>query len=330
MKITILGSKNFDSLEYHLSDSLRFLGNDVFQVDVIDIIPVPYKYVYWAAKLNKFFDQELFKKISKIIIKSKPELVICTYRFIHPICINLIKNEFPSVPIIHINPDQLTTLEYQQIFASPYDAYFTKDPFMNNFMRSKMGLNSFYLPEAFNPRIHKMPLVEREQHENDINIDVVAFGTLYPYRSNLLKNLIKEDINLKIFGFQDKRFSSKELEPFIINEFISGNRKSEILFGSKIVFNNFHFAEVESVNAKFFEIAGIGGFQICDYKNTIKEYTKISTDKFTFNTIDEAISLIRYYLDRPKERHSLAMEQYSFFMDNHTYEHRLKYVFDVL
>ena len=55
-------------MEYHLSDSLRFLGNDVFQVDVIDIIPVPYKYVYWAAKLNKFFDQELFKKISKIII----------------------------------------------------------------------------------------------------------------------------------------------------------------------------------------------------------------------------------------------------------------------
>lgn len=206
MKITLLGSKDFDSLEYHLADSLRFTGNEVSQVDIIDILPVPYKYLYWAIKLNKTFDEELFKTISKHVIKSEPELVICTYRFINPTCIRLIKNKLPFVPIIHINPDQLTTLEYQQIFASPYDAYFTKDPFMNNFMNNKMGLNSFYLPEAFNPRTHKMPLLDREQHEKLTNIDVVAFGTLYPYRTNLLKKIIEEGINLKVFGFQDKRF----------------------------------------------------------------------------------------------------------------------------
>lgn len=103
-----------------------------------------------------------------------------------------------------------------------------------------------------------------------------------------------------------------------------------MLFGSKIVFNNFHFAEVESVNAKFFEIAGIGAFQICDYKKSISEYTKIPSEKFTFNSIGEAISLIKYYLDHPKERHALSMEQYLYFLDNHTYEHRLKYIFNVI
>ena len=51
--------------------------------------------------------------------------------------------------------------------------------------------------------------------------------------------------------------------------------KSNLLFGSKIVFNNLHYAEIESVNCKFFEILGIGGFQICDYRPIINEYSKV-------------------------------------------------------
>lgn len=49
-------------------------------------------------------------------------------------------------------------------------------------------------------------------------------------------------------------------------KYIVGKEKARILYGAKIVFNNLHYAEIESVNNKFFEINGSGAFQLCDYR----------------------------------------------------------------
>jgi len=330
MKITLFGSKDFDSLEYHLNDSFSFLTYDVTHIDVKDVISIPYKYNYFATKFIKQYDEYLFKKIAIKIIDSEPDLVVCTYRFTHPLCIELVIRALPNVKVVHVNPDQLTTLEYQQIFASPYHAYFTKDHYMVDFMKTKMGLNTFYLPEAFNPRVHKMPNVDREVLEQKINIDVVAFGTMYPYRANMIEQLINAGIDISLFGTPDKRFGKEEIEKKFRNEYITGDRKVEVLYGSKIVFNNFHYAEIESANVKFFEISGIGGFQICDYKATLEEYSTIPLDKFTFKSIYEAVDLIKYYLNKPALRHELALEQYNHFISNHTYEHRIKQMLQML
>ncbi|MFC6098065.1 glycosyltransferase [Flavobacterium qiangtangense] len=323
MKIALFGSKDFDSLEYHLNDSLNFLKHDVTHIDIKDLVPIPYKYSYWASKLLKKYDSYLFEKVATKIIATAPELVICTYRFTHPDCIKLIRKGLPNVAIIHVNPDQMTTLEYQQIFVSDYDAYFTKDLFMVDFMKNKMGLNTFYLPEAFNPRVHKKVTTDRTLLEKEVNIDVVAFGTMYPYRARMVENLINEGIDIKLYGTPDKRFPRKQITDNFTNEFITGDRKAEILSGAKIVFNNFHFAEVQSANVKFFEIGGIGAFQICDYKAVLEEYSIIDVEKFTFKNIHEAADLIKFYLDKPLLRHELAETQRIHFMNNHTYEHRI-------
>ncbi len=330
MKVTIFGSKNFDSLEYHLSDSYSFLGHNVFHLDIIDLVPIPYKYNYFASKFLPGYDDFLFKKAANLIIDSNPDLIICTYRFINPICIKIIKGNLPNAKVIHINPDQLTTLEYQQIFLSNYDAYFTKDHYMCDFMKNKLDLNVFYLPEAFNYRIHKPLDINRFTLEEITDIDVIAFGTIYPYRSKMLSELIKKGVNISIYGTSDKRFSCYEIQSNFKNEFITGKRKAELLLGSKIVFNNFHFAEIESVNVKFFEISGIGGFQICDYKPVMKEYTNIDLSKFTFKNINEAYDLIKYYLNKPSLRHQLAQEQREYFLENHTYEHRINKIFELI
>jgi spore maturation protein CgeB len=236
----------------------------------------------------------------------------------------------PNVMVVHINPDTLTTLEYQQIFASPYDAFFTKDSFMVDFMKNKMGLNTFYLPEAFNPRVHKRPDIDRAELEKKINIDVVVFGTMYPYRANMVEQLLNAEIDVTLFGTPDRRFGKPEIEKNFRNEFITGERKATILYGSKIVFNNFHYAEIQSANVKFFEIAGIGGFQICDFRPVLEEYSAIPIEQFTYNNIGDAIDLIKYYLERPVLRHELAIKQYNHFLVNHTYEHRVNQLLDCI
>ena len=326
MKIALFGANTFDSLEYHLSDSFRFLGHEVFHLDIMDIVPINYKYAYWGAVFFSKLDAYIFRNAAKKIIAAKPDLIVCTYRFINPLCIQMIKKELPKVPVIQINPDAITTFEHQQIFASPYDFYFTKDPYIVDFMKLKMGLNAHYLPESFNPRIHKKPDVDRQKLEKQMNIDVLTFGLLYPYRTNMIGKLVDAGINVTLFGSKPRKFYNPKLDSCFTNEYITGERKSGLLYGAKIVFNNFHYAEIESVNCKFFEIAGIGAFQICDYRSTVDEYSIVPAIKFTYKTIGEAIDLIKFYKDKPDVRHKMANEQYEHFLQHHTYEHRVRQV----
>jgi len=330
MKIALFGSKDFDSLEFHLADSFTFLGHSLFHLDITDVVPIKYQYSYWAMRFFSKYDNYVFKNAAKKIIATKPDLVICTYRFIHPVCIQIIKKELPNIPVVQVNPDALTTFENQQIFASPYDFYFTKDPYILDFMKFKMGLNAHYLPESFNPRVHLKPDVDRADLEMKTSIDVLTFGTLYPYRANMIEKLVDAGINVTLFGSKPRQFFKPGLEKYFAKEYITGVRKSELLYGAKIVFNNFHYAEIDSVNCKFFEISGIGAFQICDYKPVINEYSAIDASKFTYKTINEAIDLIKFYIDKPELRHKMANEQYEHFMQHHTYDHRVEQILKLL
>lgn len=169
---------------------------------------------------------------------------------------------------------------------------------------------------------------KREDLEKEIAIDVTAFGTMYPYRARMVSELIKAGIHVSLFGVPDKRFPLPEITKNFRNEFITGSRKAEVLYGSKIVFNNFHYAEIESANAKFFEINGIGGFQLCDYRAVLNEYSAVDVEQVTFKTIEEAVEKIKYYLEHPEERYDIANAQMVHFHNNHTYEHRMKYIFE--
>lgn len=331
MKIVIIGSKIFDSLEYHVNDSLKYLGHDVIQIDLTDVIKIPYRYSYWLQRFSRSLDNKIFKKIADKVIAHSPDLVISTYRNVNPIAIINIKRALPNTKVVQLNPDAVTTFGDQQIFASPYDAYFTKDPFILDFMKNKMSLPTFYLPEAFNHRIHRPPLsLNRQELEDSIATDVVAFGTMYPYRANVLKHLIKSGVKLDLYGTPSYKYHVPEIQACFKNEYITGSRKAEVLYGSKIVFNNFHYAEVECVNVKFFEIMGIGAFQLCDYKKVIDDLCVVPAEKFTFRNIHEGVEKIHYYLNRPSERHDIAKQQLDHFLKHHTYDIRMQEMLNIL
>ncbi|MEH3113536.1 CgeB family protein [Pedobacter terrae] len=328
MKIALIGNKDFDTIEFHTADALRNLGHEVYHVDMSDFVNIRYLYNYWFSKFVPKYVDYMFNYLANKVIDFVPDLVIATYRFLPSISIQKIKRSLPHVPVVQLNPDALTTFEKQQVFYSPYDFFFTKDPYIVDFMRNKAGLNAYFLPEAFNDRFHRMPNIDRITLEQKINIDVVAFGSIYPYRAGMLKKLVAAGLNLTIFG--NNQNSDQELKKYFKDEWITGERKSEILVGSKVVFNNFHYAEIESVNCKFFEIAGAGGFQICDYKPAVEDFSGIASERFTFRKVDEAIDKIIYYLKQPEERYDMATKQRAHFLANHTYDIRIKQMLDII
>ena len=90
-----------------------------------------------------------------------------------------------------------------------------------------------------------------------------------------------------------------------------------------------HFAEIESVNCRFFEANGCGAFQLCDYKPILKEFLPIDHELVTFKTIDEGVDKVKYYLAHPKERYEIAERIYQYFINHYTYDHLIQYILNV-
>ena len=83
---------------------------------------------------------------------------------------------------------------------------------------------------------------------------------------------------------------------------------------------------LESVNDRFFEVNGCGGFQLLDYRPILKDLLPIEPELVSFKCVDEAVEKIRYYLQHPEERVAIAQKIYDHFMDHYTYDHLVMHI----
>lgn len=332
MNIAIIGANNPDSMESHFHDSLTLLGHETKIFDLYNNQINHNIYSYYKA-IDKFirvyndpYDVRRHLKIFKKIKDFNPDLTICFYRDIHPILIENLRKD--NYKVVHVNPDQMTTLGYQQVLASNYNVWFTKDEYMYSFMRNNLHLRVYLYTEAFNHRFNPKPQCLKKEQEEDLGIDVSTYGTLYPYRTRMLKEIVKKGIPIKIYGVKPHRFFDNEMSPHFTGEYIIGKKKAEIIYGSKIVLNNFHFGEVNSVNCRFMEINGSGGFQLSDYRPIMKEILPINPSLVSFKNTDEAVSKIKYYLEHPDDRWSISNCIYNHFLQYYTYDHLVTFILE--
>ncbi|QJD77442.1 CgeB family protein [Spirosoma rhododendri] len=322
MKIAIVGSRAFDSLEYHLADSVRALGGQAVCVDGASRYTLARKAHYWVSRFVESYDRAACRQLARRVAAERPDLVLVVYRHLHPIFVDTVKQLLPGIVVAQINPDALSNLEKQQVIAADFDHYFTKEPYIADFLRNKAGLNAHYLPEGFNPRIHRRPDLDKATAEQQTNIDVLLYGGLYAYRARMVDQLQRAGVRVAVFGSEGPYLPASVRSAFQ-GRYLVGDEKNRLLYGARIVFNNFHYAEVTSANQKYFEINGIGGFQLCDYKPTLDEYSLVPTERVTYRTTAEAIDMIRYFLAHPAERHTLADCQHTHFQQHHTFDQRV-------
>lgn len=323
MIITVLGSKAPESLEHQMVDSLRHLNH---QPTLISIEDISLFKGYSNSLLKRFintYDQFISKELAKAVVALNPDLVIIVYRTLHPIIIHEFRRLKITAPIVQYNPDALTSLDRQQIIGVAYDFYFSKDRYLVKTLRNMLKFNAYYMPESFNPRFNKKPYGSKKSVENEINVDVLAYGTLYPYRTQMLNRIAEHYSNVRFYGRMG-HYTPTLVKSAFTNRPLMGDEKNEMLYGSKIVFNNLHYGEFNSANQKYFEIFGSGGFQLCDFKEVLREYSLVPIDNYTFKTIDEAIEKVEYYLNNEAKRMEISSIQHEYFLQNHTLDQRMQ------
>jgi spore maturation protein CgeB len=227
-----------------------------------------------------------------------------------------------KAPIACWYQDAVSSLGRQFMLGAEYDAVFVKDRYMQSlFSRMIRSTTFYYLPEACNPRVHRSVNLTVQDIES-YGCDIMIAGTHYYYRQEILRQL--SGIRLRFYSGTRAKWLLDRLpkdvhqgRPVVLEE------KAKALRAARICLNTLHFAEINGLNCRAFEIAGCGGFQLVSAVPALAEHFEPGKELATFDSIDELVERIDYYLRNPQLMMDIALRGQQRAHKDHTYEHRL-------
>jgi spore maturation protein CgeB len=193
-----------------------------------------------------------------------------------------------------------------------------------------------YVPTACDPELHRRyPVDETQPYAAAVSFA----GSGYPNRRKLLATLCGLGIadsgsgpgGLRLWG---TRFSSEPALAAALAAGFDGEVPHATLarifaasainlnLSSSIAPETFDVAK-DLVNPRAFEIAGSGGFQLCDALIPVGEFFEPGREIELFATPEEARDKARHYLAHDAARRALADAAYRRAHAEHTYDHRL-------
>lgn len=333
-RILIAGSAFFDSYAMSFYDTLLRMGHEVYLEDPNKILGLVQNMPFNAHL--QFLNQIIFRNQTLqpydkrlIVSASKHELdliLVFAPTMYNNACIEQIKKEQPKTIIASVFADHLANFGRMYNLRAPYDFCFYKDRYIVDKLRAKLGLNAFYLPQCFDPNIHKC----NDLSEEDIakyGCDITTAGNMYYYKAMMLENL--SEYNIKIWG----NFASwirSPIKKMWTKQYVAGEQKAKAFRAAKICINNNHYAEINGVNKRTFEICGCGGFQLTDDSEGLKDVFIADNEVAVFTDIKDLKEKVAYYLNHPEERQKIALAGYKRAINEHTFEHRIKSMFKIM
>lgn len=339
MNILVIGKFSEDQFGFHISDTLRDMGHITYEFDPT----LPYKYskttigrrihqfnqsIYNLLLNSASFRSKRIKKLSKIFRKNQIDLTISTHDFLYPDEIDLIK-EKTKAPVVMWFPDGIGYSNKAFFMISKYDYIFFQDPYAVNRLRSQYNKqNVFYLPECCNPKYHKKTILTADDISK-YSCDISTYGNPHNYRSYFFSELVSYNYKIKIWGHQPSIWQNDPIVKYIyMGEYLVNEEKAKSVLAAKINLNSLVPAGIAGLNARAFEIAGIGGFQLIHWREGLKDLFEDGKEIVSFNNFDDLLEKINYYLNNPEERKQIAEASQKRAYSDHTYEKRLLKIFD--
>jgi spore maturation protein CgeB len=318
-------------MEWHVIDALHNLGHEVAMVDT-NVVGANWGRLSTALATKAI--QIFFREPER---RAEPRLVLKVEEFSPTLILVILGSQVSpktvlrlrkatKAPIVCWCQDQMTTLGRQYLLGAGYDAVFLKDRYMQDlFSRMIKSTSFYYLAEACNPRVHR----RIELTPDDLSrfgCDVGIACTLYYYRQEILQQL--REFDLKLWGtvpdwlLYRLRERPKGREIFM-------DDKARAARGARISLNTLHFAEIDGLNSRAFELAGCGAFQILTSRPVLQEHFLPGIEVESFESIGELIEKIRHYLQHPDIAAAIAERGQKRAYAAHTYEHRLQEIFRI-
>ncbi len=341
--IVVVGPQHPDTLPRSILVTLEDMGYKVSAVDEREMLGISFKQdvskngrlgffmrlkkavIEARIKASPNYEAKVYSRLAGLVEEKNPDLIITVSAQIPPEIIGRLKKS-TGAKIVFWFPDHPGNIGRQYFFAAPYDALFFKDKFLVGRAKA-LNLNAHYLPEACMPKWHKR--VELTEEEEEIyGCDITTAGNMYYYRAKVFEPLLKK-YNVKLWGLGIPRWLNSPVKGAFQGRGVAELEKSKAFNAAKIVLNTFQ-GEYEGVNQRFFEIAGCGGFQICEHRDEISDFFEIDKEIVTFRNINELLEKVEYYLKHDDKRTQIANAAYARAQRDYTFEKRLQKMFELI
>lgn len=335
MNILVVGKFSAGQFGFHISDTLRDMGNATIEFDPT----IKYKYSKTLigrrahqiklVLMNNLLNTSLYreyriKRLKNILDKTKIDLTISTHDFLFPDEVDLIKVNSKG-PIVMWFPDGIGIAGKAMFMIANYDKIFFQDPYAVCILNNQYNKNNvLYLPECCNPKFHK----KVELNENNLkkySCDISTYGSPHNYRSFFFEQLTNLNLRIKIWGHTPPIWlKSDKFKSLYIGEYLVNDNKAMAVLSAKINLNTLVPFGIHGINVRAFEIAGIGGFQMIHWRRGLADLFTEDKEIVSFNNFNELITKIDYYLKNDVRRTQIAFAGQARAYKDHTYKHRLE------
>lgn len=335
MKVFFIGTRPLDRLggdmmESHVVAGLQACGAEVAYFPIVTR-PL-------GARVNRAFELAMTDfgwlrttpaeyLLRREIARFRPDLVLVLLgNYTAPATVRKVR-EATAAPIACWCQDHMGSLGRQYLIGSKYDYVFAKDQMMVDKFRRFTGMPEVhYLPEACNPEVHR-PVAPTRDDMDRFACEVTTAATLYYYRSEILEALHGHD--LRIWGTLP-RYYDGPLRGVTMGKEVFSRAKAACFNSAKIVLNSLYPMEIGGLNARAFEVAGCGGFQLITHSEAVARHFEPGREIETFRDLGELREKVRYYLDHDEERRAIAAAGRRRAHAEHTYQHRLQQMLNIM
>lgn len=323
-KILIIGSHLNFNLEHFFKINLERLNKEVSFIGYktfLKIFTTPVRMVVTRSKnvrsfLNPVFLDYFNKHVKKIVEEKDFDIILVVKgEAVFSSTLEWIRNEIGIKTVLYYPDDPRYFNALTKHIIQHYDFIFTASKRIINLYKKYGARNVYYLPFGCDENIHRRLNLKKE-------FDVVFVGVFHPKRFNVVKNLIKNHIQIKVYGpYWNWFMPSKYANPAVY-----GSELTRVFNQAKIILN-IHFDEdiPFRTNMRTFEACGCGGFLLTDTTYDLSDLFEINEEVITYEDYKkDIVSLIKYYLEEDSEREMVSVKAQKKAYRKHTYLLRMK------
>jgi spore maturation protein CgeB len=279
---------------------------------------------------TQYYRERRKKRLFRFVNDLKIDLTITTHDFLYPDEITLIKEKWKS-PIVMWFPDAIGNANKSLFMLSDYNYVFFQDPYavyiLNNQYNKK---NVLYMPECCNPQFHKTIILNTSDNKK-YNCDISTYGNPHNFRSYFFSQLLEYNYKIKIWGHQPPFWQKNEkVNRLYKGEYLVNEEKAKSVLASKINLNTLVPGGIYGLNARAFEIAGIGGFQLIHWRPGLADLFDDGKELVSFKNFNELLDKIKYYMNNDKERLRIAESGQRKAYSEHTFSLRLDLILETV